>query len=61
MGEIGNIGDLDLENYHIGFCSQGLDINKYCIDFLKILLFEVRNVSMMTIDESMQFNTNSQQ
>ncbi len=58
MGEIGNIGDLDLGNYHISFCSQGLDLDKYCIGFLKILLFEVRNVK---IDESIQFNTNSQQ
>ncbi len=34
MGEIGNIGNLDLGNYHISFCSPGLNLKKYHIIFL---------------------------
>jgi hypothetical protein len=57
MGEIGNIGDLDLRYYCISFCSQDLDHDKYHISFLKISPFEVRNVE---IYELIQFDTNSQ-
>jgi len=42
MGVVGNVGDL--ENYCTSFCSPYIDINNYCISFLKMLLFEVRNV-----------------
>jgi hypothetical protein len=49
MGEIGNIGDLNLRNYCISFCSRNININNYCISFLKMSLFEVRNVKIKSI------------
>ncbi len=52
MGEIGNIGDLNLKNYCI-FCSQYIDIDNYHISFLIMLPFEVRNVKIKLI----QFDT----
>ncbi len=39
MGEIGNIGNFDLENYHISFSNCDIDIDNYCIGFLKMLPF----------------------
>jgi hypothetical protein len=36
MGEIVNIGDLNLSFYHISFCSREIDIENYNIVFLKI-------------------------
>ncbi len=47
----------DLRNYCIYFCIWDLELEKYHIGFLKISLFEVRNVE---IDELIQFNPNSQ-
>jgi hypothetical protein len=38
MGEIGNRGNLNLNNYHIGFWN--CDIDNYHIGFLKMLPFE---------------------
>jgi hypothetical protein len=53
MCEIGNISNLDLENYCISFCSWYININNYCMSFLKMLPFEVRNVKI----KSIQFDT----
>jgi hypothetical protein len=53
MGEIGNIGDLDLENYHIDFLNWNIDIENYCTISLKMLPFEDRNVKI----KSIQFDT----
>ncbi len=50
MGEIGNIGNLDLENYYIRFCSWYIDIDNYRIGFLKMLPFKVRNVEIKSIN-----------
>jgi hypothetical protein len=36
MGEIGNMGNLDVSFYHISFCSREIDIENYRIGFLKI-------------------------
>ncbi len=59
MGEIGKVGNLDLKKFCIGICFWDLvDLNKYCISLLENSLLEVRNVE---IDESIQFDTNSQQ
>ncbi len=38
MSEIENIGNHDLGNYRISFCSRYLYLKKYCIAFLKIYL-----------------------
>jgi hypothetical protein len=50
MGEIGNIGDINLENYRISFCSRFIDIDNYHIGFLKMLPFKVRNVEIKSIN-----------
>jgi len=46
MGEIGNMGNLNLKNYCISFCNQYINIDNYHISFLKMLPFEVRNVEI---------------
>jgi hypothetical protein len=56
MGEIEKAFDLDKS--HIGICSRDLNLNKSHIGLFKNSLFEVRNVEN---DESIQFDTNSQQ
>ncbi len=53
MSKIGNVGDLNLKNYRFSFCSRYINIDNYCIVFLKMLLFEVRNVEI----KSRQFYT----
>jgi len=52
MGEIEKVGNLNIRIF-----SQDLNLDKYCIGSLKNYPFKVRNVE---IDESIQFNTNSQ-
>jgi hypothetical protein len=39
MGKIGNIGNLDHENYHIGFLNCNINIDNYYNRSLKMLLF----------------------
>ncbi len=57
MGQIGKVDNLNLEKYCIGILLWDLKLDKYCISLLKYSLFEVRNIK---IDESIQFNPNSQ-
>jgi len=57
MGEILNIGNLNLGNYHISFCNRDININNYWKGFLKIWLLEVTKVDT---DDSIQFDTNSE-
>jgi hypothetical protein len=38
MGEIGNVGNFNLEDYHISFCSWYINIGKYICFFENVTI-----------------------